>query len=143
MTELIEPKIRNGARYYDLLVTPTTKHLSTATINDREKLVFHDSLFTVGLVTDSWKYGSEVQFISYTRKAPTLETRVEKDHEYYRVECGYLPGTHETAETLRNVADKIDAIIGYTPPTIQYGPHKLLTMKPQSTRQSGRNKVEW
>ncbi len=109
-----QPKIRNGARYYDLLVTPTTSHLTTATVNDKEKLVFQDSKFAIGLVTDSWKYGSEVQFISFTRKAPQLKRRVDKDHEYYRVECGYLPATHETAEMLRGVADKIDAIMGFS-----------------------------
>jgi len=111
---LPQAKIRNGARYYDLLVTPTTSHLTTATVNDKQKLVFHDSMFAIGLVTDSYKYGSEVQFISFTRKAPELKRRVDKDHEYYRVECGYLPGTHETAEMLRGVADKIDAILGYS-----------------------------
>ena len=129
MTELVAPKIRNDARYYDLLVTPTTSHLTTATVNDKEKLVFHDSLFSIGLVTESWKYGSELQFVSFSRKAPTLERRVDKEHEYFRVECGYLPGNHATAEVLRDVADKIDSIVGYSEPLVHCGPRKVITGK--------------
>lgn len=113
MISLPQAKIRNGAKYYDLLVTPTTSHLTTATINDRDKLVFRDSQFSIGLVTDSWKYGAEVQFVAFTRKQPEVKRRVDKDHEYFRVECGYLVGSHDTAEMLRRVADKIDAILGY------------------------------
>lgn len=127
MTELVEvphPKIRNGARYYDLLVSPTTSHLTTATVNDKQKLVFHDSLFAIGLVMDSYKYGSEVQFISFSRRVPELKPRVDKEHGYYRVECGYLPASHETADQLRNVADQIDAIIGYSEPVIAYSGSK-------------------
>ena len=45
-----------------------------------------------------------------------LERRVDKDHEYYRLECGYLPGTHETAQKLRDVTDQIDWVIGYNEP---------------------------
>jgi hypothetical protein len=111
---LPSPKIRNGARYYDLLVAPTTSHLTMATVDAKTKLVFKDSLFSIGLVTDSWKYGSEVQFISFTRGQPKLRRRVDKDHEYFRVEAGYLPGTHETAEALRRCATLIDAILGFS-----------------------------
>jgi hypothetical protein len=121
------PKIRNGARYYDLLVTPTTSHLTTATVNDREKLVFYDSLFSIGLVTDSYKYGSEVQFIAYSRKAPELKQRVDKEHGYYRLECGYLPATHETADELRNVANLIDQIICYEPVSVYVESRPLLS----------------
>jgi hypothetical protein len=117
---LPEPKQRNGANYYDLLVTPTTSHLTTATVNDKEKLVFPDSTFSIGLVTNSWKYEAELQFLSYSRKPPTLERRVDKEHTYYRLECGYLPGTHETAQQLRDIADKIDAILAYNEPTVSY-----------------------
>lgn len=77
-TKTPAPKIRNAACFYDLLVAPTTSHLTTATVNDKEKLVFHDSMFSIGLVTNSYKYGSELQFIAYSRKPPTLEKRVEK-----------------------------------------------------------------
>jgi len=42
----------------------------------------------------------------------------------------FFPGTHTTAETLRNVADKIDAIIGYSEPAITYSrPKRALTTK--------------
>jgi hypothetical protein len=112
------PKLRNGACYYDLLVTPTTSHLTTATVNDREKLVFYDSTFSIGLVTNSYKYGSELQFIAYSRRAPEFKARVDKEHGYYRLECGYLPGTHETADLLRHVANQIDAILDYSEPTV-------------------------
>ena len=128
METLAIPKAKmcNGVNYYDLLVSPTTSHLTTATINDKEKLVFNDSTFAIGLVTNSYKYGSEVQFISYSRRAPVLERRVDKDHEYYRLECGYLLGSHETAEKLRNVADQLDLIIGYTAPTVSYSKPKRI-----------------
>ena len=116
----LQPKIRNGAFYYDLLVSPTTSHLTTATVNEKEKLVFYDSMFSIGLVTNSWKYGSELQFVSFSRKPPVLERRVDKEHGYYRLECGYLPGTHETAQKLRNVADQIDTIIRYDEPKVSY-----------------------
>jgi hypothetical protein len=115
-----QPKIRNGAKYYDLLVTPTTSHLTTATVNDKEKLVFPDSMFSIGLVTHSWKYGSELQFVAFSRKPPMLEKRVDKEHSYYRLECGYLPGTHETANKLREIANQLDAIIGYSEPVVSY-----------------------
>ena len=115
-----EPKVRNGACYYDLLVSSTTTHLTTATINDKEKLVFNDSTFAIGLVTNSYKYGSELQFIAYSRKAPELKARVDKEHGYYRLECGYLPGSHETAEKLRDCADMIDAITGFSEPVVEY-----------------------
>ena len=118
MTFVSEPKIRYGAYYYDLLISPTTSHLTTATINEKEKLVFQDSTFAIGLVTNSYKYGSEVQFIAYSRKAPESKPRVDKEHGWYRLECGYLPGTHETAQKLRDVADQIDVILSYSEPTV-------------------------
>ena len=71
-------------------------------------------------MTNSYKYGSEVQFVAYSRRAPVLERRVDKDHEYYRLECGYLPASHETANLLRNVADQIDVIVGYSEPVVTY-----------------------
>ena len=111
-----------------MLVSSATSHLTTATVNDKEKLVFPDSTFTIGLVTNSYKYGSEVQFISYSRKAPELKRRVDKEHGYYRLECGYLPGTHETADLLRHVANQIDAILDYSEPTVTIS-HRVFTEK--------------
>jgi len=52
------------------------------------------------VVTDSYKYGSEVQFVHFSRKAPELKARVDKEHGYYRLECGYLLGTQERAQKL-------------------------------------------
>jgi hypothetical protein len=123
------PKIRNGAFYYDLLVSDTTSHLVTATVNDKEKLVFHNSVFSIGLVTNSWKYGCELQFVAFSREAPKLEKRVDKEHSYFRLECGYLPGTHETAEKLRECADQIDVIIGFSEPVVSYSPRRLINEK--------------
>ena len=116
----MQPKIRNGAYFYDLLVSPTTSHLTTATVSDREKLVFYDSMFSINLITNSFKYGSELQFTAFSREQPVLERRVNKEHGYYRLECGYLPASHETAENLRVVADQIDSIIGYSDPVVSY-----------------------
>jgi len=76
-------------------------------------MVYPQSSFTIDAVTHSYKYGNELQFKSYTFKPPTLEHRVDKDHTVYRLECGYLPLTHGTAEQLRRVADQIDLIIDF------------------------------
>ncbi|MFA5365974.1 MAG: hypothetical protein WC325_12395, partial [Candidatus Bathyarchaeia archaeon] len=111
-------RIRNGAEYTDLLVVPTTSHLTTATVNDKEKLVFPDSNFAIQLVTNSYKYGEELQFVAWSRQAPVIASRCNQEHEYYRLECGYLPATHETADTLREVADKLDHLIGYSKPAV-------------------------
>jgi hypothetical protein len=121
-----EPRLRNGAYFYELLLTDTTSHLTTATINDKEKLVFADSKFSINLITDSWKYGTELQFTAFSRKAPVLKHRTDKEHDYYRLECGYLPGDHETADKLREMADMIDAIVGYSPVTFQVDPRPPL-----------------
>ena len=118
MTEYVL-RSRNGANYYELLKTPCTWHVSTAIVDETQKLVYPDSTFTIDAVTHSYKYGSELQFKSYTFEPPTLEQRVDKDHNIYRLECGYLPLTHETAEKLRDVADSVDSIIGYIKTTKQ------------------------
>jgi hypothetical protein len=123
-----QPKTRNGANYHQLLAVPTTTRLATATVNDKEKLVFHDSMFVIDLITNSWKYGSELQFNCYSKKPPTLEKRVDKDHEYYRLEVGYLPGDHSTVEKLREIADMIDTIICYSEPKI-YVSHRSFNEK--------------
>lgn len=129
---LPEPKIRNGAKYYDLLNSPTTSHLSSCIFNDTQKYVLPKATFSIQLVTDSWKYDKEVQFVAWSLKPPILKRRSKEDSGYYRFEAGYLEATHETAEQLRNVADLIDAIIGYAP--IGYHVHhtpkvKVLTEK--------------
>ncbi len=111
--ETVNPRVRNGANYYELLKATTTSGRTTAIINDSEKLVYPQSLFTVDLVTNSYKYGSELQFKSYSLKPPELHPRTDKEHNYYRLECGYLPATHQTAENLREIADQIDQVIGY------------------------------
>ena len=123
MTELIQ-RLRNGASYFELLRVPTTSGRTTAIINDKEKLVYPDSFFTCDLITNSYRYGSELQFKSYSMKAPELKPRVDKDHSYYRLECGYLPASHETAEQLRDIADQIDRVIGYSVTTSISGSKK-------------------
>lgn len=116
MTELVdlpEPKIRNNAFFYDLLNTPNTKHLSSCVFSETHKYTLPQATFSIQLVTNSWKYGSEIQFVAWSREPPKLERRAKDDSEFYRFEAGYLPASHETAETLRNVADRLDKIIGY------------------------------
>ena len=128
-------RVRNGAHYYELLKSSTTSGRTTAIINDSEKFVYPQSLFTVDLVTNSWKYGSELQFKSYSLKPPELHPRTDKQHRYYRLECGYLPATHETAESLRSVADQIDQVIGYDM-TIQCSSNQSFKRLPRMGRTS-------
>jgi len=126
---LPQPKIRDGAYFYDLLNSFTTSHLTTATIDDKRKLVFPESTFSIGAVTNSYKYGQELQFIGWSRSPPIKTKRVDKEHGYFRIES-YLELTHETADMLRGVADKIDAILGYSYyiHTEPYrGPKKVIT----------------
>jgi hypothetical protein len=111
-------KIRNGAYYYDLLNSTGTTHLSSCVYSDTKKYTLTESTFSIQAVTDSWKYGAELQFVSWSRKPPILERRSKDNSEYYRFEAGYMPLTHETAQQLRKVADNIDAIIGYSEPTV-------------------------
>lgn len=111
---MLEPKIRNGAAYYDLLNTPGTTHLSSCVFNETQKYVLPESTFSIQAVTHSWKYDKELQFVAWSRKPPRLERRAKDDSEYYRFEAGYMPLTHETAEKLRNVADQIDTLINYS-----------------------------
>jgi hypothetical protein len=129
-----QPKIRNGAYYYDLLNSPTTSHLSSCIFNDTQKYTLSDATFSIQLVTNSWKYDSEVQFVAWSRQPPKLKGRAKDDSEYYRFEAGYLPASHETAEMLRDVADKIDIIMGYSnyyvhTPVGSEKPKRLITEK--------------
>lgn len=117
---MLNPKIRNGAAYYDLLNTPGTTHLSSCVFNETQKYVLPESTFSIQAVTHSWKYDKELQFVSWSRKPPRLERRAKDDSEYYRFEAGYMPLKHETAEQLRIVADQIDNIIGYSEPVVTY-----------------------
>jgi len=132
--ETVNLRVRNGAHYYELLKAATTSGRTTAIINETEKLVYPQSLFTVDLVTNSYKYGSELQFKSYSFKPPELHPRTDKEHQYYRLECGYLPATHETAQNLRGIADQIDRVLGYS-----------LTVKVSARRSDrrGRGKIEF
>ena len=110
--------MRNGAYYYDLLNSPGTTHRSSCVFNDREKFTLPDSTFSIQAVTHSWKYGSELQFVSWSRKPPVLEKRAKDDSAFYRFEAGYMPLSHETADLLRDVANQIDALLDYEAPTV-------------------------
>jgi hypothetical protein len=116
-TEIPQPKLHNGMRSYELFSCQTTSHLTTAILNDKEKLVYPDATFVIDLITDSWKYGCELQFNCWSRKAPKVALRTKEDSAFYRCEIGYLPGTHETADKLREIANQIDVIVGYEPVT--------------------------
>lgn len=115
-----EPKQRNGALFYDLLNTPTTSHFSSCVFNDTQKYVLQDSTFSIQAVTNSWKYNQELQFVSWSRKPPVLSRRAKDDSDFYRFEAGYMSLSHETAEKLRDCADMIDTIIGYSEPVVVY-----------------------
>lgn len=108
---LASPKIRNSARYYDLLNTSGTTHLSSCVFNETHKYIMPESTFSIQAVTDSYKYGQELQFVSWSRERPILERRAKDDSRYYRFEAGYMPLTHETANKLRDVADMIDTLL--------------------------------
>ena len=106
----------NDCDYYELLAMPSTTHLASAIINDTQKYVYPESLFSIDLITHSWKYDKELQFKSYSKEAPTLERRVDKEHFYYRLECGYLPVDLTTANKLEEIADLIRFILGVSMP---------------------------
>jgi len=108
---LPSPKIRHGAKYYDLLNSPGTTHLSSCIFNSTHKYTLADSTFSIQAVTDSYKYGSELQFVSWSRQPPILERRSKDNSGYYRFEAGYMPLTHESAQQLRDVADMIDTLL--------------------------------
>ena len=120
MMQLPEPKQRNGALFYDLLNTPTTSHLSSCVFNDTQKYVLPNSTFSTQAVTHSWKYDQELQFASWSRNPPVLSKRAKDDSNFYRFEAGYMALSHETADQLRDVADQIDTIIGYSEPVVMY-----------------------
>ena len=107
-------RVRNGAVYYELLKVPSTTHLATAIINSTQKYVYPQSQFSIDYIANSWKYGQELQFKSYSHKPPVLEARVDKDHAYYRLECGYLAVNLETAEKLEEIARIIRLVTGTT-----------------------------
>jgi hypothetical protein len=113
-----QPKLHNGMKSYELFSCQTTSHLTTAILNETEKLVYPDATFVIDLITDSWKYGSELQFNCWSRKAPKVALRTKEDSAFYRCEIGYLPGTHATADLLRNVADQLDLIVRYSEPQV-------------------------
>lgn len=125
----LTPKIRNGAYYYDLLNSPGTTHLSSCVFNDTQKYVLPNSTFSIQAVTNSWKYGEELQFVSWSCKPPVLEKRAKDDSLYYRFEAGYMPLSHETADLLRCVAEKIDKIVSYSALEIYFKPRPTLTEK--------------
>ena len=78
--------------------------MSSATVSATQKYVFPESTFSIDLTVNSYEYGSELQFKSYSRTAPVLEARVDKAHNYYRVECGYLPVTYDTIRKIEALA---------------------------------------
>ena len=120
-----EPRLRNGALYFDLLNSPGTTHLSSCVFSDTQKYTLPASTFSIQAVTGSWKYDRELQFVSWSREPPILERRAKDNSQFFRFEAGYMPLTHETSTQLREVANKIDAIIGYEPVKVTVNPARL------------------
>jgi hypothetical protein len=89
----------------------------------------HDSTFSIQAVTNSWKYGAELQFVAWSRNPPVLSKRAKDDSLFYRFEAGYMPLNHETAQILRHVADKIDTIIAYCELVVSYSAPKMFNEK--------------
>ena len=52
----LQPKIRNGAYFFDLLNSPGTTHFSSCVFNDTQKYILPNSTFSIQAVTNSWKY---------------------------------------------------------------------------------------
>ena len=116
---LAPDRVRNGVNYYDLLNSPGTTHVSACIFNETQKYTLPDSTFSIQAVTHSYKYDKELQFVSWSRTPPRLERRTKDDSEFFRFECGYMELSRESAQALRDVANKIDAILDaeeYTPP---------------------------
>ena len=116
----LQPKIRNGAYFFDLLNSPGTTHFSSCVFNDTQKYVLPNSTFSIQAVTNSWKYGEELQFVAWSRTPPVLSKRAKDDSLFYRFEAGYMLLSHSTAEQLREVADQIGAIVDYSDTVVTY-----------------------
>lgn len=110
------PKIRDGCRYYELLSRPC---LATASLNAKEKIVYNGH-FVIDAIMDSWKFGCELQFNNWCFSAPSVRKRSHPDLNYFHVEPGRLPLTHETADLLRTLGDQIDMLINYSEPVMMY-----------------------
>ncbi len=73
----------------------------TATIDDKTKLEFSDGLLAVEWLTQSYRYGSEVQLVYYTRTKPEIRQRVNGHNGYYRVEIHMT--RDQAAELIRSL----------------------------------------
>jgi hypothetical protein len=113
--------VRNGCRYYELFKSPTTSGRVTAIVNATQKLLYEDAFFTIDAITNSYKYGSELQIKAYSHTPPRLVPRTDKEHTVFRLDPCYLPLIHATAEQFRNVANSIDQTIGYSEPVVTAG----------------------
>ena len=112
MTVQVQKRECAGAVYYELMRVLNTREVSSAIISDTQKYVYPHSYFSVDLVSKSWKYGSELQFKSFSYRMPTLEPRNDfQGKGVYRLEAGYLPVDRNTVRWLHFLADCVEQFL--------------------------------
>lgn len=88
------------------------RHEATACIDKYQKLTYHKSNFSFDLIDKSWKYGTELQAVTWSYSKPEKGNRVDKNHNIYRMESAYIPVTLETAEKFERIGAAIRLLIG-------------------------------
>ncbi len=73
----------------------------TAAINEEEKVELEGGVLAVDWLSDSYRYGNEVQIVYYTRKRPVIRRRVDGHNGYFRVELHLDP--EEAAKLVRSL----------------------------------------
>jgi len=126
-----QPKLHNGLKCYELLSIPC---LSTVSLNQREKLLYPEECtnFVIDAVVGSWKHPNELQFNSWSWKAPAVVDRAKYDSEYFHNEPGRLDLSHDTADLLRTLGDQVDTLINYSEPVVMYSVNKARVFNEKS-----------
>jgi len=73
----------------------------TATVDDKTKLEYSSGVLAVEWLSNSYRYGDEIQLVYYTSEKPTVRQRVNGHNGYHRVEIHMTPA--QAAELVRSL----------------------------------------
>lgn len=90
MTVLERPVTERNGYHIDHMAEVDVKTI-TATINESEKVEFQGGKLAVDWLSDSYKYGSEIQIVYYTKTPPVVKSRVDGHNGWHRVEIHLTP----------------------------------------------------